>query len=251
MSYLNAVQPLLQRGHELARQHLWLWLAPTIAMTAGAALYASVRPVTWRASQAIVVRDEASNKETRQGRFDSIDMMKTFQETVLEVARNRIVVAGALKQLGAPSKRRQATWPTSGDVQKLQKQITVTAPKGAEFGRTEVIYLSVTGGSRADAIARTTAVCDQLEMHMGDLRQARAASVIGELARSVELAQADLDVATERLETMERQVGSDLGELRSLNDAGAGDSNLRRALNQVKVEQRQARSTVQDRLQLG
>jgi len=127
----------------------------------------------------------------------------------------------------------------------------VTAPKGAEFGRTEVIYLSVTGPTRDAAVERTKAVCDQLETHLADLRQARATSLIGEFAKAVELAKADLDVATESLESMERQVGSDLGELRSLNDAGAGDSNLWRGLNQVKIEQRRARSTVQDRLQLG
>ena len=80
--------------------------------------------------------------------------MKTFQETVLEVARNRIVVAGALKRLGPPANRSQVNWPTSEDVQKMQKQITVTAPKGAEFGRTEVIYLSVSGAKRRLAAPR-------------------------------------------------------------------------------------------------
>jgi len=250
MSYLTTVQPLLKRASGLGRHYLWLWLVPTIAMTAGATIYALIRPISWRASQAIVVRDEASGNETRQGRFDSIDTMKTFQETVLEVARNRIVVAGALQQLGPPPNRLKAAWPSPEDVRKMQKQILVTAPQGAEFGRTEVIYLSVTGPTRDAAIQRAKAVCDQLEIHLGELRKTRAASVIGEFARSLELAQADLDLATESLEKIERQVGSDLGELRSLNDSGAGDSNLRRALNQVKVELRQARATVQDNLQL-
>ena len=74
--------------------------------------------------------------------------------------------------------------------------------------------------------------------------------MIGELERALELAQSDLDQSTQRLEDMERQVGSDLGELRILNDSGAGDSNLRRSLNQVKSELRQARSVIQDNLQL-
>ena len=54
---------------------------------------------TWRASQAIVVRDEAGGI-ARLGRFDSTDSMKAFQETVLEVARSREVVSGALRALG-------------------------------------------------------------------------------------------------------------------------------------------------------
>ena len=39
------------------------------------------------------------------------------------------------------------------------------------------------------------------------------------------------------------EVGSDLGELRTLNQTGAGDSNLRSSLNQIKNDLRNARST--------
>lgn len=65
------------------------------------------------------------------------------------------------------------------------------------------------------------------------------AQVLGSLV----LAQGDLDVATAHLEEMERDVGSDLGELRILNDSGSGEGNLRLALNQVELELRQTGAT--------
>ena len=133
MSYLNAMQPIVTRVIEVGRRHLWLWLAPTAIVFIGATAYALTKPAIWRASQAIVVRDEASGNEAGNGQFHSIDTMKTFQETVLEVARNRIVVAGALKSLGPPPQRGGTDWPSSEDIQKLQKQITVTAPNSVEL----------------------------------------------------------------------------------------------------------------------
>ena len=66
--------------------------------------------------------------------------------------------------------------------------------------------------------------------------------MIEELAQTLNLARGELTVATEDLEAMERNVGSDLGELRVLNDTGAGDSNLRSTLGSITNELRQARN---------
>jgi len=223
--------------------HKWLWLTPTLLMTSAAVLYAAVRPTTWKASQALVVRDEAVGTTTRHGRFENSDTMKAFQETILEVARSPIVVAEALRQVNQAHRIPAATPPTDQQVRSLQKKIDVSAPKGSEFGSTEVIYLSVTGRTREAAVALTDAVCDQLERHLANLRNARAASVISELEETLHLALTDLQEATERLQAMERDVGSDLSELRVLNQSGAGEGNLRLALNQITLELRQATTT--------
>ncbi len=235
--------PLLKKIAATCRQQFWFWAVPTLLMTLTALAFALLAPDRWKASQALVVRDEAGGGVARLGRFDSAETMKASQETILEVARNPEVVAGALRTLPPPAGRSAGQpWPTARDIEKLQQQITVSAPQGAEFGKTEVIYLAVTGPTRQQAITRNNALCDQLEQHLSQLRDAKATSVIKELEETLRLSEADLDRATERLEDMEKQVGSDLGELRSLNDAGAGSSNLRSALNQVKTELRQARS---------
>lgn len=224
------------------RTYYLLWVIPTVLFTAAAVTYALVRPRVWQASQAMLVRDEAAALD-RQGRFDSIDSMQAFQETLLEVARSPLVVTEALRQLGRPANLAPSKhWPSESDVESLQEEISVSAPKGAQFGRTEVIYLAVKGPTRDEALRRTHAVCDQLEKHLASLRKARAASVIRELQDACDLAQQDLDAATERLASMESEVGGDLAELRVLNQSGSGEGNLRIALNQIKAELRQVQA---------
>lgn len=243
MSTPNLVSSVCRDILRAFRSQTWLWVTPTIAMTAAAVAYAAWRPETWKASQALVVRDEAIGNFSPQGRFGSSETMKTSQETILEVARSRIVVLESLRLLGPPPQRKEPLpWPTEAEIAEMQRQITVTAPKGAEFGSTEVIYLSVLGSTRKEAIRRVEVVCGQLETRLADLRNAKAASVIQDMQRTLGLALAELEQATQKLEAMEREVGSDLGELRMLNDLGSGDSHLRTALNQVKAELRHLQS---------
>ncbi|MBC8354833.1 MAG: hypothetical protein H8E66_22885 [Planctomycetes bacterium] len=245
---MSAPNPLLQTVMSLLkafRTYVWLWVIPTVAMTTVALLYAVAKSTTWQASQALVVRDEARGMN-RQGRFDSTESMRAFHETIVEVAKSSGVVSAALKQLGTPkSLLGKKKFPTDADIQALQESISVVAPTGSELGTTEVLYLSVKGKTPADAISRTDAVCDQLETHLGKLRNARAGSVTTELKESLKLATADLQRATNSLSAMEREVGRDLAELRVLNQSGSGDGNLRTALNQVKAEIRQRESEVE------
>jgi uncharacterized protein involved in exopolysaccharide biosynthesis len=198
--------------------------------------YGIVRPEKWKASQALVVRDETGGSTTnRAGRFDTIEALKSAQETVVQMSRNPGVVSAALSAAGPEgSDRATAEWPEESDVEELQGSITVSPPKGSEFGRNEVIFLSVTAGTRERAIALTAAVCDQLEKQMQSLRQAKAQSLIDELARSVSLAKADLASATDQLRSIESKVGGDIDELRSLVETTAGTSNLRAASNNLK-----------------
>ncbi|MBW3599031.1 MAG: hypothetical protein KY475_17385 [Planctomycetes bacterium] len=220
----------------------WRWCAATTAVAAIAAIvYAVAKPDVWQARQALVVRDEAVGDLNRQGRFDSSDAMKSAQELVLEVARNRSVVEAALRSAGPPADA-AALWPDADAITRTQDALAVTAPKGAEFGQTEIIYLTIKAKSRERAVSLVAAVCDQLEHRLQGLRGRKAESVIEELTRTLSLAQADLDEATARLQAIEAEVGSDLGELRILNEAAAGDSNLRASLNQIKTDLRQARA---------
>ncbi|MEQ8788367.1 MAG: hypothetical protein RIC55_18805 [Pirellulaceae bacterium] len=228
---------------QILRKHFWLWVVPLLVCTVGAGIYGAARKPTWRATQTLFVRDEAIGKLGPLGRFENADAMKAAQETILEVARNHAVVKAALDEVGPVGGGEGAiSWPSFDDVEALQSVIRVTAPKGTEFGRTEVIYLSVDGPTQDRAAALTRAVCNQLDARLKTLRNERAQSIIGELENTLALARTDLAEATQRLEQVESEVGSDLGELRILNDAGAGDSNLRRALNEIKNEIRQAQT---------
>jgi len=223
------------------RRRWYLWVTPTVLATLAALTYALIREPQWQASQALLVRDETGAETDRPGRFVSAEVMKAFQETIQEVARHQAVVADTLRQLGPPANREEpGPWPTEREVETARGRIHVGAPNGAEFGQTEVIYLTVSAGSRPRALEFCGKLCDTLDDRLRRLRNEKAGSMITELERKLSLSQQDLQQATAQLQALEKQVGTDLGELRILAVAGAGESNLRSSLTQLEAELREA-----------
>ena len=219
------------------------WILPAVVLGVLAGLYALARPATWEASQTLIIRNEAANNQQSPGKFSHSEEMQTVQETILELVRSRGVLAAALTEIGPPadSPEAEAGWPTARDVARLRDSVKLSPPNGAEFGKTEVFYLKVRDRDRDRAEALAGAISGQLETRFQTLRDAKAQSMISELAKPVNLARADLDESTARLTKIETQVGSDLAELRILQDASSGESALRRTVTEIRNELRQAR----------
>ncbi len=223
-----------------------LWLATT-AVFAGLGLFyvLFVKGDTWVASQAIIVRDEANGAVMRLGRFQSQTEMKAAQETILEMAHNAQVLNDALKTVG-----REPTWgtwlfgeqpPTSAEIENLARNgIVVRAPRGAELGTTEVIYIDVKQDTPQRSLALNVAVCDALENRMQQVRQARADGVVTELLTAKQTAEVQLRKATERLTQIESEAGTDLSDLRSMTEPAGGGISNRTVLDTIKTELRQA-----------
>ena len=221
---------MVRKQWQLMRENAKVWLVPTFVIGLLGTGYALLRPPTWVASQGLLVRDEAVGELSRSGRFGTTDARKAAQEMILQIARNRQVVQNALEELEGSEKKSEPSQITPSDVSAFLDGITLTAPKGAEFGQTEVIYLQVKGGSVDQAVQRVKALTRHVQLHLSELRNRRTESVIRELTERLKLTQENLDESTRILETMEREVGSDLGELRTLSQTGTGESNLRTAL---------------------
>jgi uncharacterized protein involved in exopolysaccharide biosynthesis len=219
-------------------KHFLLWGVPTVVLTTLAVVYVVIRPVKWRASQAMIVRDEAGGSTTtRQGRFDTSEAMKAAQETVVQMSQNASTIKAALVEAGPPGGgEAPPNWPGKGDIEALQNAITVSPPKGGEFGRNEVIYLAVEGPTRERAVLLTKAVGNQLEVQLQAIRKTKAQSLISELEKAVALAEIDLAAATATLKETEKSVGRDLDELRALTETNGGTSNLRATSNQLQEE---------------
>lgn len=211
----------------LLRNRRRTWLLPTVLLTVLAALFALVKTRQWEARQALFVRQEAAGTPERSGRFGDLSEMKKLQETILELARSRRVLGEALRQAGPPSGEASDHWPTNDQVEALRDRLTITPPKGAEFGSTEVFYLVIKDDDRDRAVELVGAVCDQLEHRLQRLRDAKARSLVDELARSVELANKALSEDTARLTNFEQTVGADLSELRMLHGSSSGNSDFR------------------------
>ncbi|MFO0897774.1 MAG: Wzz/FepE/Etk N-terminal domain-containing protein [Pirellulales bacterium] len=229
-------------GQHLVR-HWRTILITTVAMVALAVTFALLRQPTWRATQALIVRAEASTSAERAGKFRDADDMKTVQETILQLATSRAVLDRALREVGpAPGKTRAANFPNEQDIDDLRGAVAVKPPKGAEFGKTELFYVSVGDRSRERAIQLAAAVSRALQHRYAELLETKAQGMIQELERAVAVAEGDLAKAAGQLGALEASVGPDLAELRILNDSPAGSSDLRQRLIAIENEQRQAKN---------
>lgn len=227
----------------LLRSQWKIWIPLSVAGFLLAATYALVKPDEWQATQSMILRDEAAGQLSGQGRFDSLDTMKAAQEMVVEVARNQAVLEATLEEVGPPPGASKRTkWPTLTDIESLRRNVEVSPPNGAEFGTTEVLHLTVNAEYRDRAVLLAETLYKQIDKRLKDIRNRRANSVIKELEDAEQLAQKELARATAALKSQETKVGSDLGELRSLNDANSGDGNLRNAWNQIKRQIRDGES---------
>ena len=217
-----------------------LWMVPAAVVTVLAVAYAVFRPDTWEATQAVIVRNEASNNAMGPGKFGQPEEMKAVQDTIMELAYSGGVLRAALAEVGPPAnyKKDPAEWPTLRDIEDTREELKITPPKGAEFGKTEVFYVSIRDKNRDRALDLNRAICSQLQTRYQKVRDSKAQSMIDELSKTVDLAKNDLTEATGRLSKVEKGVGADLAELRMLHDTSAGDGALRRTATEIRNELR-------------
>lgn len=245
----------LSEVYRLLREYPRRWLVPTVAIFTVALVYALTHPGDWEASQALIVRNEASNAAgDAPGKFRTIEDMKATQETILEIAKSRQVLTSALDEVGPPANHSQdAAWPSAEDVEELRTAVKIAPPHGAEFGKTEIFYLKVKDTDRDRAIALATALCNQTQATYRELREQKAEGMLKELGRTVDNSRKELHEATTKLSELERQVGGDLAELRNLHGSPSAESDLRRSVTSLDTDLRTAETSLranQELLQL-
>lgn len=223
------------------RTHVKWWAIPAVACAAIAATYSLVAPRDWRATQTLTLRPEAASvSEQRLGKFSDLSEMKVLQATLLEIAKSQSVVEATLKTVGPPKSWFAASsdWPTARDVEEFRKQVDMRPPGGAEFGQTEVFYLSVLDHNRDRAAALVAALIDELDLRMQSLRDERAKSMMSELGNTVAMAEKDLDARTAKLAKFEAAIGGDLTELRNLNSSSGTQSEVALEMQAIAGERR-------------
>lgn len=217
------------------------WIIPAILVATAALAYAVVKPNAWEATQSIVLRDEAVSSLGRPGQFSRIEDMKHAQETVLQLTRSREVIQAALTELGPPAGRwSTSAWPSKDDIATARKSIRVHSPSGTEFGTTEMLYITVEADTPERARQLNQLICTQLDQQLGAMRNSRALSLKQELNYREQQAKQALTSVTDQLSALEGEVGTDLAELRILNEVGSGNGNLREQMVQIKNELRTA-----------
>lgn len=235
----------------LLAEHPRRWMIPTLACAVLATAYALVMTRYWQATQALVVRHEMTTSSSEQsGTFDDQYEMRTFQETVLELAKSRQVIAATLLAVDEAESGGSVEQPSDERVEAFRKRLSMLPPNGSEFGKTQVFYLGVKDKNRDRAERLVSELTIQLDQRLRHLRDEQAQGVIGELVKQVEFAEAGQAFHTEQLVDFEAQVGPDLGELRMLHSAVSGQSDLRQYVVQLESESRTAAAKVHEAEQL-
>jgi len=214
-----------------------LWLGAAVVFGFFGVCYGLFRSETYSARLPLLVRSEASTSMIGLGRFNSQTEMKAAQETILEMTQSPEVVGGALGQIGPPSGKAEADWPSTTVIDAVSSGgVNLLAPQGSDFGNSEVVYLSVKAENQDRAFAFCNAMFDNLAKHLRTIRHIRADSVIGELTDARDLAAASLNEAASRMQELETQFPTDLGELRNLSEAIASEGTNRRTLETTEHE---------------
>jgi len=195
---------------------------------------------TYTARQSLILRDDLLGDAYKPSRFESQESLKSAQETVLEIARKPQVVRAVLDQLGpARLSLFSGEYPSAETIEDVQGNITLSAPNGAEFGKTEAVVLSVKTVDAERSRKFVNMLLDEIDAKLSEVRQLRLSSMQNELAQAGENAMKSLNVSSQRLQELEKGFGAEITTIRGLNDPqGSGGFDLK--INQIRLEQRQA-----------
>lgn len=219
---------------QIVLDNRWLLIVPALICFGLSLAYATLGAKQWRATQVFHLRDEMIGRQNRPGYFSSLDDMKTAQETILEIARNPKVVRRCLQTL-QPTKT-----ASDREVEEAQGAIQVSSANGAELGKTELIRLSVVDRSPEASREFCQQLSSEMETELRTVRFNRACSMLAELDKAADSAEASLGEIATQIKEFEYRLGPDLGDLRNLIEPTSGDNLLYRNMNQINTELRAA-----------
>ena len=191
-----------------------LLIIPAIIGLALATFYAFfVMPEMWTARQSFLIRDDLSGTAFKPGRFDSEEARKSAQETILEVARRPLVVRTVLEKLGPESFMKGGNWVTDEVIEDTQKAIDISAPNGAEFGKTDAIVLTAKSSTRERTRKFIELLSEEITTQTNRIRSLRFESMESESRQAYQAAVEARDDAINRLNDLDQRLGSDFGFL--------------------------------------
>ena len=215
-----------------------------------ACIYAyAFRTETWSAKQSLIVRDDLLGQSYKPGQFDSLDSMKSAQETIFEIARKPQVIRNALQQIGPPSKGFLGIggvgYPSEEVIEAMQGNISFSAPNGNEVGQTEVINLNTKNGSRSRAKEFTEVLVGEIIAKVNEVRQSKFQSMEAEIMQTCEVAESALENTKNKLREMDQELGQDSGSMVAMGESSFRDDPLVREIAQLNLERRGVESEVE------
>ncbi|MEQ1905693.1 MAG: hypothetical protein ABL888_16005, partial [Pirellulaceae bacterium] len=219
-------------------------LASVIICSVLSLLYALQAKKKWLASQTMVLRDDLLGESFKPGRFPSQETLKNAQETLLHIAKKSEVIREALR-LTHPEQAAEKDWPSDDVVDGTRDLISLVAPNGSEFGKTDVVILNVKQNSPESAKKFAQTMAEQIEHHIRIFRSDLLRSMEQELNLQYEQAKVEFEQVAEPVRKLVESTGTDLESLKAFNDTGSGGNEMQRVLENLKSEKRSALTQAQ------
>jgi uncharacterized protein involved in exopolysaccharide biosynthesis len=212
---------------DLVKRFRWLLLGSVTLFGLGGLVFAALSPKNYLAHQPFLIRDETSSR-LLSGKFQSLEWLKSAQETVQEVAKHPDVLSAALRAVGPEQwMANPAEYPSQLSVEDFRDQVWISAPSGNELGKSEVIHLNVKASTRDRALKLAQHISQGVAEQLRIIRTQRAASIEAEVAAAVASAETRLAEVTAQVVELESSLGQNLIELRAMMDEkSSGESAL-------------------------
>ncbi len=230
-------------------EHKRLLVIPVIAGVVLSILYVFLlRSESWTSRQRLLVREDLLGQSFKPGQFTSLDTMKLRQETILDIARNPEVVRNTLKQLGPkrtgfffnPDK-----YPDNRTIEAVQGKISLSATNGAEFGKTEVVVLSVQESGLARSMEFIRILLDEVEKQVEEVHRTQLKSMETEAQLAYDTARESLQESLQQLREMEQRLGADSITMATMASVTPGDNSIKAEMLQIQSERRLAETELE------
>lgn len=223
-------------------EHRLLLIVPTIAGFVLALTYVMLfRSESWTSRQRLLIRDDLLGQPQKPGKFDSLEAMKSRQETILEIARSPEVIVEVLKDLGPVKKgfwSNLSAFPDVKTIESYQGKIRLTAPNGGELGKTETVMLTVKEANPDRSHRFIERLLDEVELATQHVRWSMLQSMEQEIQRSRDGAWDALERSIAQMRTMELALGLDTAVMANMSSVMAGENSLRQEVTQLENEKR-------------
>ena len=211
-------------------------LALALAFGIAATVFSWIQPMIYQSSVQIWAQDQSPGlRGTSQYATDSAARVKMVLSNVYEVVYSRQVLESTMERCGvlnpASSEDPVAAQSARDElVSKLGKAIRLEAPKGSDFGTTQIFFIRLKDPDPDRAQALLTALLDSFRQRYEQLSAEQAQHLYRDTTTQVEKSREQLAVAVTAFDEFVRQLEGGMGELNSMGGAPGGDSELRRAL---------------------
>jgi uncharacterized protein involved in exopolysaccharide biosynthesis len=214
-------------------------LSLTLLFCAGAAVVSWLQPEVFEASVQIWAQDQSPGlRGSSSYPNDSAARVKMALTNVREVIFSRRVLESALEQCGMLNPALGDTNSTAqaerdGLVRWLSKSIRLEAPKGTDFGSSQIFFIRLRDRDAARAPQLLSAVLDSFRKRYEQLSAEQAQHLLHETSLQVTKSREKLEIAAREFDDCVISLEGGLAELNSMGGSAGGESELRRSLVQL------------------